>query len=128
MSHATSDLEYFMCDMCRVYVHRDIFCPHRRECKGPTSKELKKGECAKIASAIDAAERQRLVEEGTIGSGVTPSDTSCPLVLLQPIAVAERLDESRRRREIADAHARRESEKAKAQLKNVDTLLAMLDQ
>ena len=53
MSHATSDLEFFMCDMCQVYVHRDIFCSHRRECKGPNSQELRKAECEAIWGQID---------------------------------------------------------------------------
>lgn len=53
MSHATADLEYFMCDMCLTYVHRDIYCPHRRECKGKDSKELKKDEVAAIRRDIE---------------------------------------------------------------------------
>ena len=128
MSHATSDLEYFMCDMCRVYVHRDIYCPHRRECKGPNSKELKKGECAKIAELIDAAERQRMVEDGTVHMPCDEVKRELGYHQKIPIAVAEKLDETRKRREVADASARKETAKIQEQLKNVDQLLAMLDE
>lgn len=58
MSHCTADLEYFKCDMCHVYFHRDIFCPHRRECKGKDSQELKKDEVAVIADRLDEADRR----------------------------------------------------------------------
>lgn len=55
MSHATADLEYFMCDMCHTYVHRDIYCPHRRECKGRDSKELKKDEVVAIRKELESS-------------------------------------------------------------------------
>lgn len=67
-----------MCDMCRVYIHRDIFCPHRRECKGPDSTELKKGEVQKLCAEIDR--RYRATNSST-GCSVGGGEGSSPVVV-----------------------------------------------
>ncbi|KPI84511.1 hypothetical protein ABL78_6446 [Leptomonas seymouri] len=61
MSHMTADLEYFKCDMCGVYMHRDIFCDHRRDCHGRDSTMLKRGECAKLSEALGRETRELLL-------------------------------------------------------------------
>ena len=58
MAACTADLEYFRCDMCGTYLHMDIFCDHRRACKGKDSKELKKAEAHAISDSIDRASRE----------------------------------------------------------------------
>lgn len=83
MSHATADLEYFRCDVCGVYLHREIFCNHRRDCKGLGSTELKKGECRALSAMVDLQTR-RLVAASGGGSGgcetavVVASSSSSP--------------------------------------------------
>lgn len=62
MSHVTADLEFFKCDLCSVYFHKDIFCDHRRDCKGLNSQELKKSECRKWEAQLSENTR-RLLEE-----------------------------------------------------------------
>lgn len=61
MSHMTADLEYFKCDMCGVYMHRDIFCDHRRDCHGRDSVVLKRGECARLSDALGRETRELLL-------------------------------------------------------------------
>lgn len=63
MSHMTADLEYFKCDMCGVYMHRDIFCDHRRDCHGLGSTQLKRGECQRIAEALGRETRELLLRK-----------------------------------------------------------------
>ncbi|KEG05690.1 hypothetical protein DQ04_19261000 [Trypanosoma grayi] len=92
MSHATSDLEYFKCDMCGVYLHKDIFCNHRRECKGLDSKELKKGQCRQIEAALNDEMRRRLASQ--MGEEKA----------LVPVELAERHQQARVRRNVADAY------------------------
>jgi len=132
MSHATSDLEYFQCDMCRVYVHKDIFCPHRRECKGPHSTELKKKECEKISAVLDAAIRHRWA------AGDTPTDRTSSAVLSTPQSVAgvsstgslawrERREEQRVRRQVADQHVEEEKMKSHMSPAEIDALLALIE-
>lgn len=61
MSHMTADLEYFKCDMCGVYMHRDIFCDHRRDCHGRDSAILKRAECAKLTETLSRETRELLL-------------------------------------------------------------------
>merc|ERR1711991_1285225 len=56
MTSLTADLEYFKCDLCATYFHKDIFCDHRRLCNGPDSKELNRKQADKIAEALDSEE------------------------------------------------------------------------
>jgi hypothetical protein len=74
----TADLEYFKCDMCGVYMHRDIFCDHRRDCHGRDSTMLKRGECAKLSEALSRETRELLLakEAGAGGPCSTISSTS----------------------------------------------------
>jgi hypothetical protein len=60
MSRCTADLEFLQCDMCGTYFHKEIFCPHRRECRGKDSKELKKAEAEQILKQLDKEEDARL--------------------------------------------------------------------
>ncbi|KPA83633.1 hypothetical protein ABB37_01901 [Leptomonas pyrrhocoris] len=75
MSHMTADLEYFKCDMCGVYMHRDIFCDHRRDCHGRDSTVLKRGECAKLSDALSRETRELLLaREAEAGAPTRPID------------------------------------------------------
>eukprot|EP00758_Cryptobia_borreli_P014504 Tbor_TRINITY_DN5927_c2_g3::TRINITY_DN5927_c2_g3_i1::g.18245::m.18245 len=101
MSHATADLEYFMCDMCHTYIHRDIYCPHRRECKGRESQELKKGEVLAIRSELDDVQRKRTIS----CSGCQKIGTSAEIgVVASGISLdkAQRIQEMRIRRLLED--------------------------
>ncbi|KAF8302833.1 hypothetical protein TcYC6_0046280 [Trypanosoma cruzi] len=92
MSHVTADLEYFKCDMCGVYLHKDIFCDHRRECKGLDSKELKKSQCCQIGMALDKEARHRIASR--MADGAT----------LVPVELAERHQQARVRRNVANSY------------------------
>ncbi|RNE95124.1 uncharacterized protein Tco025E_10169 [Trypanosoma conorhini] len=92
MSHVTADLEYFKCDMCGVYLHKDIFCDHRRECKGLDSTELKKSECRQIEMELDQETRRRLASRAVDGA------------TLVPVELAERQQQARVRRTVADSY------------------------
>ncbi|AAZ12565.1 hypothetical protein, conserved [Trypanosoma brucei gambiense DAL972] len=92
MSHVTADLECFKCDMCGVYLHKDIFCNHRRECKGPHSTELKKSECRQIEAALNEKSRERLALQ---------SASARPLV---PAELMELHQQARIRREVANKY------------------------
>jgi hypothetical protein len=110
MSHATSDLEFFMCDLCRVYVHRDIYCNHRRECKGLDSKELKKGEVNALSEAIGRSCRATYLNGGVV-----------------PLQRVEKIGESKRRHKIADEYVREKDEILKQRMVDSKDLLALLD-
>jgi hypothetical protein len=58
MSSMTADLEYFKCDLCGTFFHRDIFCPHRRACKGLDSQELTAAQAAGLGVGIDKLARK----------------------------------------------------------------------
>lgn len=75
MSHATADLEYFKCDLCGVYLHKDIFCDHRRDCKGPNSVELKKSECKALERQVDLETRRLIAarEASAVGGSSSSS-------------------------------------------------------
>lgn len=116
--NATADLEFFMCDMCRVYVHRDIFCDHRRACKGPDCQELRKHEAEAIGRELDAEQRRLLV--GRCGASMSAV----------PLERQARLQEAAVRRKVADEHARQLEKEAEHLLRNkkVDDFLASLDE
>ncbi|GET85903.1 hypothetical protein conserved [Leishmania tarentolae] len=73
MSHMTADLEYFKCDMCGVYMHRDIFCDHRRDCYGLGSTQLKRSECQRMAEALGRETRELLLRKDGVGTRVASS-------------------------------------------------------
>lgn len=58
MTRCTADLEYFQCDLCRKYFHKDIFCPHRRACKGPDSQEMDTKDALALGRNFDVAQRR----------------------------------------------------------------------
>lgn len=77
MSHMTADLEYFKCDMCGVYMHRDIFCDHRRDCHGLGSTQLKRGECQQLAEALGRDTRELLLsKQSGSNARATSGDTT----------------------------------------------------
>lgn len=100
-----------MCDMCRVYVHRDIYCDHRRACKGPDSKELKKGECSAISEEIGKAARAAHISTG------------CTI----PLTRVEKLGESKRRHKIASEYASEKDLELQKRMANAQDLLALLE-
>ena len=57
----TADGEFFKCDMCGIYLHMNIFCSHRRQCKGLNSKEMKKELIAEVQQDLDKAGRDNLM-------------------------------------------------------------------
>lgn len=69
MSHATADLEYFKCDLCGVYLHKDIFCDHRRDCKGLHSTELKKSECKVLEEQVGLETRRLIAARDGVALG-----------------------------------------------------------
>lgn len=81
MSHATADLEYFQCDMCQTYMHRDIYCNHRRECKGKDSQEIKKADVLRISRDLDDETRLRSkqVAAGGTSADICGADPSAPV-------------------------------------------------
>eukprot|EP01060_Flectonema_neradi_P003394 TRINITY_DN12176_c0_g1_i1.p1 TRINITY_DN12176_c0_g1~~TRINITY_DN12176_c0_g1_i1.p1 ORF type:complete len:150 (+),score=35.18 TRINITY_DN12176_c0_g1_i1:62-451(+) len=56
----TADGEFFKCDMCGVYFHMNIFCSHRRQCKGADSQEMKKEQIEEATKQLDKEERDRM--------------------------------------------------------------------
>ncbi|RNF04706.1 hypothetical protein TraAM80_05040 [Trypanosoma rangeli] len=92
MSHVTADLEYFKCDMCGVYLHKDIFCDHRRECKGLDSTEMKKSQCRQIELALDEETRRRLASRAADGATFVP------------VELAERHQHARVRRNVVNLY------------------------
>lgn len=119
MSHATADLEYFKCDVCGVYLHQDIFCDHRRECKGLGSTELKKSECRKIQELLGKDTRAAVIAqlEKDKASEAAAQSTQAPAaegrgkvnVLLSTDQMDRRRD-MRVRREMANAYQKKQAE------------------
>eukprot|EP01065_Artemidia_motanka_P019183 TRINITY_DN2273_c5_g1_i1.p1 TRINITY_DN2273_c5_g1~~TRINITY_DN2273_c5_g1_i1.p1 ORF type:complete len:159 (+),score=54.71 TRINITY_DN2273_c5_g1_i1:60-479(+) len=68
----TADGEFFKCDMCGTYFHGNIFCSHRRQCKGPNSQEMKKELVAEVQGQLDKEERARLMRLGQLCRGFDP--------------------------------------------------------
>eukprot|EP00796_Vickermania_ingenoplastis_P001175 gene1175-692_t len=67
MTQVTADLEYFKCDVCGVFLHKDIFCDHRRDCKGLNSQELRRSECRLLEAKL-SEETRRLIAKRDAGS------------------------------------------------------------
>lgn len=82
MSHVTADLEFFKCDLCSIYFHKDIFCDHRRDCKGLNSQEFKKSECRKWEAQLSENTRRLLEEQDakvcSSGISLSSQDTAQP--------------------------------------------------
>lgn len=118
MTTLTADLEYFKCDQCSIYFFKDIYCDHRRQCKGLDNPELKKKEVAAIASRIDAADRCRLIAAG---------ESRCVLDLV-PIEQKEKILASKVRSQLLDDYLqdKNREEAAKPRRSNAE-LLAFLD-
>ena len=70
MAQVTADLEYFKCDLCSTYFHRDIFCDHRRLCNGPGSTELNKRQADAVSHALDVEESRSRSRTGGPGAPV----------------------------------------------------------
>eukprot|EP01059_Diplonema_ambulator_P007009 TRINITY_DN16559_c0_g1_i1.p1 TRINITY_DN16559_c0_g1~~TRINITY_DN16559_c0_g1_i1.p1 ORF type:complete len:132 (+),score=45.41 TRINITY_DN16559_c0_g1_i1:52-447(+) len=64
----TADGEFFKCDMCGTYFHMNIFCSHRRQCKGLDSQEMKKELIAEVQGELDKGERERLAKLGCLNT------------------------------------------------------------
>ena len=64
----TADGEFFKCDMCGVYFHMNIFCSHRRQCKGADSQEMKKEQIAETTKQLDKEERDRMERLGGLSN------------------------------------------------------------
>lgn len=75
MTQVTADLEYFKCDVCGVYLHKDIFCNHRRDCKGLNSQELKKSECRALEAEL-SEETRRLIAAREAQKGQMEGETT----------------------------------------------------
>jgi NAD-dependent SIR2 family protein deacetylase len=121
MSRCTADLEFLQCDMCQTYFHKDIFCPHRRECKGKDSKELKKGEAEAILKQLDKEEDCRLN-----GGGISTATAAAQRSQLSKIAAAQ---DQKQRTQLANEWADKEDEELKRKInkKALDDALAFLD-
>nr|CCC91607.1 conserved hypothetical protein [Trypanosoma congolense IL3000] len=104
MSQVTADLEYFKCDMCGIYLHKDIFCDHRRECKGLHSDELKKSECRKVEEALN---------EGDKATSQFADPGANPPI---PVEVVELHQQARIRREVANKYQRAVDKRIEEQL------------
>lgn len=74
MSHVTADLEYFKCDVCGVYFHKNIFCDHRRDCTGLNSDALKKSECRTLQEALSRDTRWLLENRMVDGDAAPTAD------------------------------------------------------
>lgn len=123
MSQMTADLEYLKCDMCGTYFHKEIFCPHRRECKGKDCKEIRKAEAQLINDTIDKQERKARAERSNNPILCDPSTISGGL----EAAVQRR--ESAIRTEIANSWAAEQDRQLAEKLdrKKIDSLMAELD-
>ena len=133
MASCTSALQYFKCDMCGTYFHMDIFCPHRRQCKGRDSKELKKPEADAIADALDRQSREDRATRVKDGAAASPDAAARPDA--DKAIVCSGLDKATQRQEVATRTAvaekweRRQDEALRQQLNDdkMDALLAELD-
>jgi hypothetical protein len=106
MTQVTADLEFFRCDVCTKFLHRDIFCDHRRECKGPNSQELTRKQADAAALMIDKDEAARRKESG--GPSI-------------PLAKLEALRMDKIRRDIDREMAAQEDRKLKEKLQKYDS-------
>lgn len=118
MTTLTADLEYFKCDQCNTFFFKDIYCDHRRQCKGHDNPELKKKEVEQIASQIDAVDRNRLIADGHLHC----VRDSVPLDRKEKILV------SQTRSQLHEEYQRaKEAEEAAKPRKSNAELLAFLD-
>ncbi|CCW61112.1 unnamed protein product [Phytomonas sp. EM1] len=126
MSHVTADLEYFKCDLCGVYLSKDIFCDHRRECKGTNSKELKRYECHVLQKELDR-DTQQLVASVASGMSVSADDAAeiakgCRFTT----AEHQKRAEARVRSKVADKYQERIDKKFSEELLNSEKMSALL--
>ena len=116
MSHATADLEYFKCDMCGTYMHKEIFCDHRRNCKGKDSVELTKKQAAAVAQLLEADERKKL--QGTVTSDAARIG----------VEKTEKMQLNRTRRQLHEQYlAEKMAEEQQKQTMSIDEALAFLE-
>jgi hypothetical protein len=116
MSHATSDLEFFKCDMCHTYMHKEMYCDHRRACKGKDSVELTKKQAASVAAVLDSSNRKSLVA----GGAITPS--------VAPVEKTEKLQMSATRAKLTEEYLEeKRREAAKRTTMSVDDAMAFLE-
>ncbi|EPY39111.1 hypothetical protein AGDE_04818 [Angomonas deanei] len=113
MSHVTADLEYFQCDMCAKYLHKDIFCDHRRDCKGLHSTELKRAECKRIEEALGKETRRMAAEREEPREGTTGVDR-----VFLSIEEEEKRKEAAVRRNVSDAYQRQLDKELEERLLN----------
>ena len=118
MSRCTADLEFLQCDLCHTYFHKDIFCPHRRECKGAGSQELKKSEAEKLRVELDKEEDSR--------GCTTKSTTTLQRAQLEQLSKAQ---DMKQRTQLANEWAEEEDKALKEKLKqhSIDDALAFLE-
>lgn len=114
MTQVTADLEFFKCDVCLTYFHRDIFCDHRRHCKGAGSTELNTKQADKIAATLDSCEARRRAAAGGPAA---------------PVATLEQTKLNKTRGALAKAtyEAERASLRAQLQCIDADALMAELN-
>lgn len=131
----TADLEFLMCDLCHVYFHKDIFCPHRRACRGPNCTEMDKSEAETITKRLDQAER-RLTESCSAAMGsaavvVGPSQPLASCLVGKSITVDQEVQRRRDavRTSVSDRYAERTVAQSRERAKriDVDALMADLD-
>lgn len=110
----TADLEFFKCDLCLTYFHRDIFCDHRRHCKGAGSTELNAKQADQIAASLDSCEAKRRAATGGPAA---------------PIATLEKSKLNKTRGALAKAtyEAERETLRRQLQAIDADALMAELE-
>ena len=125
MSRCTSDLEFLQCDMCLTYFHKDIFCPHRRECKGANSQEMKKSEAEKLRIELDKQEDSRTSPDSSSSSS-SKDKNSIHRSQLEQLSKAQ---DMKQRTQLANEWADEEDKALKEKLKkhSIDDALAFLD-
>eukprot|EP01061_Rhynchopus_euleeides_P027164 TRINITY_DN44243_c0_g1_i1.p2 TRINITY_DN44243_c0_g1~~TRINITY_DN44243_c0_g1_i1.p2 ORF type:complete len:138 (+),score=61.16 TRINITY_DN44243_c0_g1_i1:123-536(+) len=133
----TADGEFFKCDMCGTYFHMNIFCSHRRQCKGLDSKEMKKELIAEVQDELDRACREKLLEMQKLNpdfkgdvpvEGLTQAASAKDIERMRaPLEVQQKLLTSKRNAEWQRKMDEEEDAALEAKLANTDDLLAMFD-
>lgn len=131
MSRCTADLEYLQCDLCNTYFHKDIFCPHRRECKGAGSVELKKNEAAALLQQLnkleDADRRAELNAAARAGGGENAGEPNQVLLVSRAGLDQQRAkSESQARTQLANDVEKVREEEIRKKI-NKQSLAAALD-
>lgn len=123
MSRCTADLEFLQCDLCLTYFHKDIFCPHRRDCKGLNSQEMKKSEAEKMRVDLDKLEDQRS------SAKTKTNDAPCISVPRAQLEKIQKSQDMKKRTELANEWAEEEDRKLKEKFskKATDAALAFLE-